>query len=104
MWWRMKHHPFRDSAVERRTRRIAWVCRPAALLFAVVAMFSWSEGTRAAEWIGVALGIAGAFLMWFSLSSHQKAKHNLRSTRLLDQNSAALYGSETASNNQALQD
>jgi len=45
------------------------VCRLAALLFAVVAMLSCSVGTRAAEWIGAALGIAATFLLWFSLSS-----------------------------------
>jgi hypothetical protein len=77
IWWRTKYHPFRDSAVERRTRRIAWVCVPAAFLSAVVAMLFWSVGTRAAEWIGAVFGIAAVFLLWFSFSSDQKAKHSL---------------------------
>src|SRR6202171_3480631 len=32
LWWRTKHNPLRASVVERRTRRIAWICRPNGFL------------------------------------------------------------------------
>ena len=42
LWWRAKHNPLRASAVERRTRRIAWVCRPGGFLCGLAATLSWS--------------------------------------------------------------
>src|SRR5947207_1283627 len=48
MWWRTKHNPLRTS-VERRTRRIAWVCRPSGFLCGLAAMLSWSVGSSAAQ-------------------------------------------------------
>lgn len=48
MWWRTKHNPLRASALETRTRRIAWVCRPGGFLCGLAATLSWSVGGRAA--------------------------------------------------------
>src|ERR1700676_3087757 len=47
MWWRTKHNPFHASAVEARTRRIAWVCRPSGFLCGLAATLSWSVGSTA---------------------------------------------------------
>ena len=46
MWWRTKHNPLRGSAVETRTRRIAWVCRPGGFLEGGRSLF---EGGRKAS-------------------------------------------------------
>ena len=74
MWWRTKHNPLRASAVEARTRRIAWICRPSGFLCGLAATLSWSVGGRAAELVGVALGVAAAFLLYFSYFSDKKAE------------------------------
>src|ERR1700687_2047386 len=49
LWWRTKHNPLRASAVEARTRRIAWVCRPSGFFCGLAATLSWSVGGRAGE-------------------------------------------------------
>jgi O-antigen/teichoic acid export membrane protein len=84
LWWRTKHNPLRASVVERRTRRIAWICRPGGFLCGLAAMLSWSEGSRAAEWVALASGAASAFLLSFSYFSDNKAEQKLRSPSLQD--------------------
>jgi hypothetical protein len=79
LWWRTKHNPIRASVGETRTRRIAWVCRPSGFLCGLAAMLSWSVGSRAAEWVGLAFGTAAALLFWFSYFSDKKAAEELRS-------------------------
>ena len=79
MWWRSKHNPLRASAVEARTRRIAWVCRPGGFVCGAAAALSWSVGGRAAELGGVALGVTAALLLIFSHFSDKQAEHELRS-------------------------
>jgi hypothetical protein len=74
MWWRTKHNPFRASAVEARTRRIAWVCRPSGFLCGLAATLSWSVGSEAAEWIALAFAAAAALLLSFSYFSDKKAE------------------------------
>src|ERR1700694_1701636 len=66
LWWRSKHNPLRASAVEARTRRIAWVCRPIGFLCGLAATLSWSVGTEAAEWVALVFGAAAFLLLWFS--------------------------------------
>jgi O-antigen/teichoic acid export membrane protein len=80
MWWRTKHNPFRASAIEARTRRIAWVCRPVGFLCSLAATLFWSVGGAAAEFGGVAFGVAAALLLWFSYFSDKKAEQDLPST------------------------
>ncbi len=77
MWWRTKHNPFRASAVEARTRRIAWVCRPSGFLCGLAAMLSWSVGSMAAQWVALAFGAASALLLSFSYFSDKKAQESL---------------------------
>lgn len=84
LWWRTKNHPLRASAVEARTRRIAWICRPSGFFCGLAAMLSWSMGSRAAEWAGVALGAAATLLVWFAYSADRKEKENLRSASACD--------------------
>jgi len=79
LWWRTKHNPLRASAVEARTRRIAWVCRPSGFFCGLAATLSWSVGGRAAELAGVAFGAAAALLLAFSYFSDKRAEHGLRS-------------------------
>ena len=79
IWWRSKHNPFRASAEETRTRRIAWVCRPTGFLFGLAATLSWSVGGIAAEWVGLAFATATVLLLCFSYFSDKKAEQKLRS-------------------------
>ena len=74
MWWRTKHNPFRTSGEERRTRRIAWACRPGGFLCGLAAMLSWSV----AQWVALAFGAASALLLSFSYLSDKKAQERLR--------------------------
>jgi hypothetical protein len=79
MWWRTKHNPLRASAVEARTRRIAWICRPSGFLCGMAAMLSWSVGTEAAECVALAFAAATFLLLCFSHFSDRKAERKLRS-------------------------
>jgi hypothetical protein len=76
MWWRTKHNPLRASAVEARTRRIAWICRPSGFLCGLAATLSWSVGSGAAEWVALAFLAAAVFLLWFSYISDKKVERN----------------------------
>ena len=78
MWWRTKHNPLRTSAEERRTRRIAWACRPGGFLCGLAAMLSWSVGSMGAQWVALAFGAASALLLSFSYLSDKKAQERLR--------------------------
>ena len=78
MWWRMNHNPYRASAEETRTRRIAWVCRPSGFLCGLAATLSCSVGSMVAEWIALAFGAASALLLLFSYFSDKKAQQSLR--------------------------
>jgi len=83
LWWRTKHNPLRASVVERRTRRIAWICRPSGFLCGLAAMLSWSVG-GAAELGAVAFGVAAASLLAISFFSDMKAEQELGSASLQD--------------------
>ena len=81
LWWRTKHNPLRASVVERRARRIAWICRPSGFLCGIAAMLSWSVGTEVAECVALAFAAAAFLLLWFSQFSNGKAEQELRSAR-----------------------
>jgi hypothetical protein len=81
MWWRTKHNPLRASAVEARTRRIAWVCRPTGFLCGLAATLSWSVGGRVAELAALAFGVAAVLLLCFSYFSDKKAERELLAAR-----------------------
>ncbi len=82
MWWRTKHSPLRASAVEARTRRIAWVCRPSAFLCGLAATWSCFMDGKAAELGGWGFGVAAVFLFAFSCFSDKKAENEMRSRSL----------------------
>jgi hypothetical protein len=84
MWWRTKHNPLRASAVEARTRRIAWICRPGGFLCSLAATLSWSVGGRAAVLGGVVLGVGAAVVLAFSYFSDKRAEQKLGSESLQD--------------------
>jgi hypothetical protein len=84
LWWRTKHNPLRALVVERRTRRIAWICRPSGFLCGLAAMLSWSVRTSAAESIASAFAAAAGLLLWFSYFSDKNAEQKLRSASLQD--------------------
>ena len=82
MWWRTKHNPLRASAVETRTRRIAWVCRPSRVSLrprSNVVLVGGKRGLR--EWVALAFGAAAVLLLWFSYFSEKKREQRLRSAR-----------------------
>ena len=72
MWWRTKHNPLRASAVEARSRRIAWVCRPGGFVCGVAATLFWLGGGRVAKLVGVAFGVATVLLLCLSYCSDKK--------------------------------
>jgi hypothetical protein len=81
LWWRTKHNPHGASVVERRTRRIVWICRPSGFLCGMAAMLCQSVGTEAAEWVALAFAAAAFLLLWFSHFADRKAEQELRSAR-----------------------
>jgi len=96
MWWRTKHNPLRASVVERRTRRIAWICRPGGCLCGLAATLSWLVGGRAAELVGVAFGVAAALLLRFSYFSDKRAEHELRFASLTSEVRKGLKSKESS--------
>jgi hypothetical protein len=77
MWWRTKHNPIRAFAVETRTRRIAWVCRPGGFLGGLAAALSWSFGSMPSKSLALGFATAAAFLLWFSYLTDKKVERNL---------------------------
>ena len=80
IWWRTKHNPLHALPGETRARRIAWVCRPSGFLCGLAAMLSWSIGSGAAQWVGLAFGAAAASLLCFSYFSDQRPEQKRRFT------------------------
>jgi peptidoglycan/LPS O-acetylase OafA/YrhL len=60
VWWRSKHHPYREDRREKRTRRIAVACRTVAFVLLVGVMVSWVVGSAVSSWIASAFLAAGA--------------------------------------------
>src|SRR5438477_7134476 len=59
VWWRSRHHPYREDGREKRTRLIAVVCRTAAFVSLVGFMVSWVVGSSISSWIALAFLAAG---------------------------------------------
>ena len=60
IWWRSKHHPYRQDALEKRTRLISLTCRIVALVSLVGSMVSWAMGTDYSAWSALVFLAAGA--------------------------------------------
>ena len=60
MWWRSKHHPYREDGREKRARRIAVICRIVAFVSLIGVMVSWVVGSNVSSWIVLAFLATGA--------------------------------------------
>jgi len=69
VWWRSKHHPYREDGREKRTRLIAAACRTLAFVSLVGVMVSWVVGSDLSSWIALAFLVAGgaAFVVGFEV-------------------------------------
>src|SRR5258706_1865393 len=59
VWWRSKHHPYREDAREKRTRLISVTCRTVAFVSLVGFMASWVVRTDDSAWIALVFLAAG---------------------------------------------
>src|SRR5215469_16349368 len=69
VWWRSKHHPYRQDERERRTRVTAVICRVLAFASLVGFLVSWVAGSSLSAWIAVAFLVVGtaAFIVGFEV-------------------------------------
>lgn len=69
VWWRSKHHPYREDEREKRTRLVVLSCRTAAFVSFVGFMVSWVVGTDVSSWIALAFLAVGtlAFIVGFEV-------------------------------------
>ena len=74
VWWRSKHHPYREDGREQHSRRIAVVCRTVAFVSLVGFMVSWVVGSHVSSWIALAFLVAGAtaFIVGFQVDERWK--------------------------------
>ena len=86
VWWRSKHHPYRQDERERRTRVTAVICRVLAFASLVGFLVSWVAGSSLSAWIAVAFLAAGitAFIIAFEVEERWK--------RLLRRQAAQMVG------------
>lgn len=83
VWWRSKHHPYREDGREKRARRIAMVCRTVAFVSLVAAMVGWVVGSNASSWIALAFVATGAaaFIVGCEVEERWKRVLQLRTTQ-----------------------
>ena len=74
VWWRSKHHPYREDGREQRSRCVAAVCQTVAFVSLVGFMVSWVVGSGVSSWIALALLAAGvvAFVVGFEVEERWK--------------------------------
>ena len=74
VWWRSKHHPYREDRREKRARRIAVVCRTVAFLSLIGVLVSWVVGSNVSSWIALAFLATGAaaFIVGFEVDDRWK--------------------------------
>lgn len=74
VWWRSKHHPYREDGREQRSRCVAAVCRIVAFVSLVGFMVSLVVGSGVSSWIALALLAAGAvaFVVGFEVEERWK--------------------------------
>ena len=59
VWWRSKHHSYREHERERRARVVAVTCRTAAFVSLVGFLVSWVTGNDVGSWIAFAFLVGG---------------------------------------------
>jgi peptidoglycan/LPS O-acetylase OafA/YrhL len=78
VWWRSRHHPYREDGREKRTRLIAVVCRTVAFVSAVGVMVSWVVGSDVGSWIALAFLAAGAAALIVAFEVDERWKRMLQ--------------------------
>jgi peptidoglycan/LPS O-acetylase OafA/YrhL len=78
VWWRSRHHPYREDGREKRTRLIAMVCRTVAFVSFVGVMVSWVVGSDVSSWIALAFLAAGAAVLIIALEVDERWKRMLQ--------------------------
>ena len=84
VWWRSKHHPYREDWREKRARRIAVVCRIVAFVSLIGIMVSWVVGSNVSSWIALAFLVTGAaaFIVGFEVEERWKRILRRRAAQL----------------------
>ena len=84
VWWRSKHHPYREDAREKCTRLISVTCRTVAFASLVGFMVSWVVGTDVSSWIALAFLVTGAaaFIIGFEVEARWKRILRQRAAQL----------------------
>lgn len=85
VWWRSKHHPYREDEREKRTRLIVLTCRTAAFVSLVGFMVSWVVGSDVSSWIALAFLAVGAaaFIAGFEVEERWKRILRRRAAQLV---------------------
>jgi archaellum biogenesis protein FlaJ (TadC family) len=78
VWWRSKHHPYREDAREKRTRLISVTCRTIAFVSLVGFMVSWVVGTDDSAWIVLVLLAAGTTALIIGVEVEERWKRMLQ--------------------------
>jgi peptidoglycan/LPS O-acetylase OafA/YrhL len=78
VWWRSRHHPYREDGREKRTRLIAAVCRTVAFVSAVGVMVSCVVGSDVSSWIALAFLAAGAAALIVAFEVDERWKRMLQ--------------------------
>ena len=78
VWWRSRHHPYREDGREKRTRLVAVVCRTVAFVSAVGVMVSWVVGSDVSSWIALAFLAAGAAALIVAFEVDERWKRVLQ--------------------------
>lgn len=86
VWWRSKHHPYREDAREKRTRRVSVVCRTVAFVSLVGFMVSWVVGTDDSAWVALVFLAAGTTALIIGVEVEKRWK------RILGRRAAQLIG------------
>ena len=86
VWWRSKHHPYRQDEREKRTRLIAVICRMLTFVSLVGFMVSWVVESDFSAWIALAFLAVGTttFIVGFEVEE--------RWQRLLRRRAAQIVG------------
>ena len=86
IWWRSKHHPYREDRREMRTRLISVTCRTVAFVSLVGFMVSWDVGTDYSAWIALVFLAAGSTAFTLGIEVEERWK------RVLHRRAAQLVG------------
>jgi len=78
VWWRSKHHPYREEAREKRTRLISVTCRTVAFVSLVGFMVSWVVGTDHSAWIALFFLAAGTTALIVGVEVEERWRRILR--------------------------